>query len=61
MEQNIFKQYEIDMLIEIVDDQINNIKDGSISYGDKELNEEWLNDWKVLKDKLNSINNGSIG
>ena len=61
MEQNIFKQYEIDMLMEIVDDQIEGVENGSISYGDKELNEEWLNDWKVLKDKLNSINNGSIG
>ena len=61
MEQNIFKQYEIDMLLEIVDDQIEGVENGSISYGDKELNEEWLNDWKVLKDKLNSINNGRIG
>ena len=55
MEKKIFKSYEINMLIEIVNEQIDGIENHSISYGSEEDNQEWLNDWKEIRNKLNTL------
>ena len=55
MENKIFKNYEISMLTELISEQIENIENHSISYGTDTDNEEAVNDWKEILNKIQNL------
>ncbi|MCH5167369.1 MAG: hypothetical protein J1F35_05690 [Erysipelotrichales bacterium] len=55
MEKKIFENYEISMLTEIVEEQIENIENHSISYGTEEDNKDAINDWRKILNKIQNL------